>query len=288
MATGSAAKDSAEERTAARRPGPVPKDAIPDPFVPVRGERRTRCPPPRRRAPSHAEAGGPAFVSHPRREVVVPVPIRLLVPVLLLLVRVLILVREVSPRPSQDPSRGAAPGVPRRDGPRPVRPRAAGLPRRRRRRRSVRARRRLRDRRPRRPRGWEACGPAPSDRSRRGSIVKVRRRRSGAPVRREGAGRCLAAARWPPAPIDPVRAGDDRPRRRGGCLRNRPAGRSVARGAPAPDEPCRSRPPSPRTFAARRPRTLAPNPGDGDSPPGTTRTLRGRNPRGRARSGSRT
>ena len=144
------------------------------------------------------------------------------------------------------------------------------------------------DRRPRRPRGWEASGPAPSDRSRRGSIVKVRRRRSGAPVRREGAGRCLAAARWPPAPIDPVRAGDDRPRRRGGCLRNRPAGRSVARGAPAPDEPCRSRPPSPRTFAARRPRTLAPNPGDGDSPPGTTRTLRGRNPRGRARSGSRT
>ena len=30
-----------------------------------------------------AEAGGPAFVSHPRREVVVLVPIRLLVPVLL-------------------------------------------------------------------------------------------------------------------------------------------------------------------------------------------------------------
>lgn len=155
------------------------------------------------------------------------------------------------------------------------------------RRRIVRARRaQPRDRRRRRPRGWEAFGPAPSDRSRtRGSKVNRRRRRSGAPVRREGAGRCLAeAVRCPPAPIDP----DDRPRRRGGCFRNRPVGRSVARGAPAPDGPCRSRPPSPRTFAARRPRTLAPNPGDGDSPPGTTRTRRGRNRRGRARSGSRT
>ena len=151
------------------------------------------------------------------------------------------------------------------------------------RRRIVRARRaRLRDRRRRRPRGWEAFGPAPSDRSRpRGS--KVNRK-----VRRRSGRRCDAGAgRCPRRRCDVLqrRSIGTMPARRGGYFRNRPVGRSVARGAPARDGPCRSRPPSPRTFAAgARERSPA---GDGLTAGDHSDAPRSKSP-GPARSGSRT